>query len=499
MRSLLSLRSALRLRSLHGGFTLIELTVSVAVFSVAILIITSALLGVVDASRKAQTVRAAIDNVGSSVDNMSRLMRIGTTYHCGCLGSGGALIECGTATPANISVNKDCPPASGGGEFLAFEGAGGSRSTSDDQIVFRRGTWPDTGYGRIERSDDGGANYYVTTGANTDVKELTFSVIGTQPDNSQPSVVIFMKTDTDTGGIPTTLAVQTSVTQRTPNLSEGSAFGFGTSIVTPCVPENPASLNCKDGVDNDCNGLTDCEDWTNGCSSNSVCTSGEDCTDGIDNDNDNKTDCEDFDCEAKSSNHVFCLELSCTDKIDSNDHCCGPVGTTAVGGCNNPGPGETGSVCTTNTQCKSKQCISGKCSGCGWDSSESLNKGTSDCQDPDYKWCHPALNPGAGCAPENCSNGIDDNGDGYIDCKDNLGCRGNPYCKEEGANCTDGKDNDLDGAKDCLDTALCCKYAGCLGQGKCATVAKDTACTSDSQCGGGRCIAGKCNGIAGEH
>ena len=51
-------------------------------------------------------------------------------------------------------------------------------------------------------------------------------------------------------------------------------------------------------------------------------------------------------------------------------------------------------------------------------------------------------------AGEICDNGIDDNGNGKIDCEDES-CRTNPVCME--TICDDGKDNDGDGLVDCDD------------------------------------------------
>lgn len=59
--------------------------------------------------------------------------------------------------------------------------------------------------------------------------------------------------------------------------------------------------------------------------------------------------------------------------------------------------------------------------------------------------------------PENCSNGLDDNGDGQADCKDSqCSCAK----AEAGLLCSDGLDNDADDAIDCADTD-CAKYANC--------------------------------------
>lgn len=52
-------------------------------------------------------------------------------------------------------------------------------------------------------------------------------------------------------------------------------------------------------------------------------------------------------------------------------------------------------------------------------------------------------------SPENCSNQIDDDGDGLTDCQDPL-CFGKTVCKEQ--ICGDGIDNDFDGLPDCADS-----------------------------------------------
>jgi hypothetical protein len=64
------------------------------------------------------------------------------------------------------------------------------------------------------------------------------------------------------------------------------------------------------------------------------------------------------------------------------------------------------------------------------------------------------------CAnPEDCTNGTDDNGDGDVDCDDVL-CAGiHPSCGEV---CGDGIDNDGDGDVDCNDTD-CTNFSACQG------------------------------------
>ncbi len=73
------------------------------------------------------------------------------------------------------------------------------------------------------------------------------------------------------------------------------------SILNP-VGCTPSTEICNDGVDNDCDGATDCAD--SDCSADAACNctpSTEICDDGIDNDCDGATDCADSDCSADAA------------------------------------------------------------------------------------------------------------------------------------------------------------------------------------------------------
>ncbi|MFP4291618.1 MAG: gliding motility-associated C-terminal domain-containing protein, partial [Cyclobacteriaceae bacterium] len=58
---------------------------------------------------------------------------------------------------------------------------------------------------------------------------------------------------------------------------------------------------------------------------------------------------------------------------------------------------------------------------------------------------------------ENCTNGVDDDNDGLIDCFD-PNCASSPACQGVEINCNDGIDNDGDGLPDCLDDD--CYFSG---------------------------------------
>jgi len=76
--------------------------------------------------------------------------------------------------------------------------------------------------------------------------------------------------------------------------------------------------------------------------------------------------------------------------------------------------------------------------------------GFVDCDDSDCRF-------DTACIPEVCDNGVDDDGDGLTDC-DDLECRFLPVCTPE--TCNNGIDDDADFLVDCLDPE-CVGFPGC--------------------------------------
>ena len=65
---------------------------------------------------------------------------------------------------------------------------------------------------------------------------------------------------------------------------------------------------------------------------------------------------------------------------------------------------------------------------------------------------------------EDCTDGIDNDGDGLIDCDDSDDCGDDPACTEPPLDpeiCDDGIDNDGDGLTDCLDRLDCRQHPAC--------------------------------------
>ncbi|MFZ2593674.1 MAG: type II secretion system protein [Minisyncoccia bacterium] len=71
----------------EGGFTLIEVMVSVALFSVVMTICTTALLSLVDANKKSQAIQSVMLNLNVALDGMVRSLRMGTGYRVEPVGS----------------------------------------------------------------------------------------------------------------------------------------------------------------------------------------------------------------------------------------------------------------------------------------------------------------------------------------------------------------------------------------------------------------------------
>src|SRR3569832_199477 len=78
------------------GFTLIEMLVSTAIFAIVMVIALGALLAMSESDRKAQSLKAVINNLNFSLDSMSRSVRTGTGLNCGSQNGGDCATVPGT-------------------------------------------------------------------------------------------------------------------------------------------------------------------------------------------------------------------------------------------------------------------------------------------------------------------------------------------------------------------------------------------------------------------
>jgi prepilin-type N-terminal cleavage/methylation domain-containing protein len=101
-------------RQLHintkRGFTLIEMIVSIAIFMTVATVAIGALLKVVDANKKAQSIKTSITNLNFVLDAMTRELRVGTKYNC----------NSGVVTPTSLTTAQACTTALADSWSIAF-------------------------------------------------------------------------------------------------------------------------------------------------------------------------------------------------------------------------------------------------------------------------------------------------------------------------------------------------------------------------------------------
>lgn len=179
------------------GFTLIEILVSVAIFTTVMVIALGALLAMSESDRKAQTLKSVINNLSFSLDAISRSMRTGVNYHCDV-----------AQTP--VTSPRDCDQASSGATSIAF------LSVDSQTIRYCRGngnTCDPSGTAVLVSKN--GAAYAPLTASEVTITNLQFYVTGAESATLQPHVVILLS-----GRVPVSASqtssfdLQTSVTQR---------------------------------------------------------------------------------------------------------------------------------------------------------------------------------------------------------------------------------------------------------------------------------------------
>jgi hypothetical protein len=254
---------------------------------------------------------------------------------------------------------------------------------------------------------------------------------------------------------------------------------------------------CDDGLDNNCNDKIDCADPE--CYFSPACpASPEICNNELDDDHDQLVDCADPDC----ANNPWCVtqQSNClsprlitgsgwyygdtTGNIGDNQGSCGGAAGEAVFYFVLTDPSRVhlhseGTSFDSVLYVRAGSCPSGNEIGCDDDTGGNwaarldftiLYPGTYFVFLDGYT-IDPYGGPNEGPfqlnveiqanPPELCADGIDNDGDHYVDCADSgctsaQGCYlcngGQPPGPELGvAACTDGRDNDCDGAADCLD------------------------------------------------
>lgn len=87
----------------NQGFTLLEMLVALSVFSVAITIVMTTLVSIVNLQKKLIAIQTAQDNLRYAFESMAKEIRTGKVFHCGATGTLTASQNC----PINSSSGAD--------------------------------------------------------------------------------------------------------------------------------------------------------------------------------------------------------------------------------------------------------------------------------------------------------------------------------------------------------------------------------------------------------
>jgi hypothetical protein len=203
----------------------------------------------------------------------------------------------------------------------------------------------------------------------------------------------------------------------------------------------------------------------------------EECADGADNDGDGSIDCDDLDCQDADAcllgtGGTGGIGLLYGIPFTGGEGPIGGTGGATSGGTGGDPVGGTGGAETGGVQTGGLGGTGGGLGGVygipytggaggtptggtgGLETGGTGNSGAFGGQ------------PAYGIPMENCSNGYDDDWDGYTDCDDPdciLECGTADYAVPFEYNCTDGADNDYDNLIDCDDPDCSCQSAGGAG------------------------------------
>jgi prepilin-type N-terminal cleavage/methylation domain-containing protein len=181
-----------------NGFTLIEVLVSVSIFSMVMLVATGAVFSIVAANKKTHALKSVMTNLNFALESMTRDIRVGSKYGC----------------DTAIGVSGDCQTGGSVFHYKANRDIDGDSaftlSDSNDQAEYSL-----VG-GRIQKRVYGYSPSTVfITAKEISISALKFYVIGTgTTDGRQPKVVFTIKGSAGAGTERSEFQIETTVSQR---------------------------------------------------------------------------------------------------------------------------------------------------------------------------------------------------------------------------------------------------------------------------------------------
>lgn len=222
------------------GFTLVEMLVSLSLFTVVLTMSVGTLLVLIDANARAQNMQLIMSNLTFSLDSLTREVRTGTDWFC----RGGNPSNIPTMDTNSPNATRDCTNLNGtsnkyisiietGGSLtkntataIAQEGSGKARTA---RITYRfNNNYYGDGVGALLRALGGNnsspdSEWVPITGSEIDIDVVELRVTGTDRhrltgDTEQPTMTIYIKGTTGFDSQTKEFSLQTSVTQRSLDL-----------------------------------------------------------------------------------------------------------------------------------------------------------------------------------------------------------------------------------------------------------------------------------------
>ena len=183
-----------------GGFTIIEVMIAMAIFTVIVTIGIGSVLDAINQHYATQNLRTVMDSLNYVMEDMARNIRLGTPPHCGALGG----VTGGIVDPLS------CPLPSDPHNIISFNSQDGTIVTYE--IMPPIGGAPST----IVKQKGSGIPQVVTPKeVEMDWANSGFTVRGAEAgDSAQPTVVIRLAGTIHYKGMSSKFAIETTATQR---------------------------------------------------------------------------------------------------------------------------------------------------------------------------------------------------------------------------------------------------------------------------------------------
>ncbi len=228
----------------QNGFTLLEAMVSIAIFSIIMVIGVSALLSVNSANKKSKNLRTVMDNLNFAMEDIARNFKLGSSYHCYDDNIDAPIIQSGQGGAPNdfFAIPQDCSTVGHTGSLVASVEPMSARpdqyadltsgiANAENQVVYMfDNTDNATDVCTLKKSSDGGATFspMIASGQLNSSSVLVpeviiscsasgFNIYNTQAVGGfapSPRIIIRISGKVEYKGTVTPFNIQTSASQR---------------------------------------------------------------------------------------------------------------------------------------------------------------------------------------------------------------------------------------------------------------------------------------------